>query len=115
MPSSMHFELKEVAEGVYAAIGIPGGAAFSNAGIVDLGDQTMVFDTFQTPHAAQDLKDAAEALTGRTVSYVVISLVASTLFTLTIIPALFVLLRPRRRGTPSLAPELAVAGPGAMS
>lgn len=73
MPTSKHFDLEEVAKGVYAAIGTAGGAANSNAGIVDLGDQTLVFDTFQTPQAAQDLKDGAEALTGRPVSYVVIS------------------------------------------
>jgi cyclase len=70
---SKHFEIEEVAEGVYAAIGTAGGAAYSNAGIVDLGDQTLVFDTFQTPGAAQDLKVAAEVLTGRPVGYVVIS------------------------------------------
>jgi cyclase len=70
---SEHFEIKEVAEGVYAAIGTAGGAAYSNAGIVNLGDQTLVFDTFQTPQAAQDLKAAAEVLTGRPVGYVVIS------------------------------------------
>ena len=73
MSTSKHFELKEVADGAYAAIGTAGGAAYSNAGIVDLGDQTLVFDTFQTPQAAQDLKDSTEALTGRPVSYVVIS------------------------------------------
>jgi glyoxylase-like metal-dependent hydrolase (beta-lactamase superfamily II) len=73
MPTSKHFELKELAAGVYAAIGTAGGAAYSNAGIVDLGDQTLVFDTFQTPQAAQDLKDAADALTARPVSHVVIS------------------------------------------
>ena len=37
LPTSEHFELHELAEGVYAAIAIEGGAAFSNAGIVDLG------------------------------------------------------------------------------
>jgi cyclase len=73
VPISKHFELREIGGGVYAAIGFAGGAAHSNAGIVDLGDQTLVFDTFQTPLAAQDLKDAAESLTGRPVSYVVIS------------------------------------------
>ena len=38
-----------------------GGAAYSNAGIVDLGDLTLVFDTFQTPQAAQDLKVGGRA------------------------------------------------------
>jgi hypothetical protein len=34
-----------LAPGVYAAIAAPGGAAYSNAGIIDLGDKTLVFDT----------------------------------------------------------------------
>jgi glyoxylase-like metal-dependent hydrolase (beta-lactamase superfamily II) len=35
----------------------------SNACIVDLGDQTLIFDTFLTPQAAIDLSLAAETLT----------------------------------------------------
>jgi glyoxylase-like metal-dependent hydrolase (beta-lactamase superfamily II) len=58
---------------VYAAIGTEGGAAYSNAGIVDLGDQTLIFDTFQTPQAGHDLRMAAEHLTGRPSSYIIIS------------------------------------------
>jgi cyclase len=70
---SEHFELNQLAEGVYAAIGLEGGAAYSNAGIVDLGGQTLIFDTFQTPAAAYDLRAAAEHLTGRPVTCVIIS------------------------------------------
>ncbi len=73
LPSSDHFELHQIAEGVYAAIGIAGGAAYSNAGIIDLGDQTLIFDTFETPRAAEDLKVAAEYLTGRPATFVIIS------------------------------------------
>jgi cyclase len=73
LPVSEHFQIEQLADGVYAAIGVPGGAASSNAGIVDLGDQTLVFDTFETPQAAADLKAAAEELTGRPAAYVVIS------------------------------------------
>jgi len=73
LPKSDHFELHQIADGVYAAIGIEGGAAYSNAGIIDLGDQTLIFDTFETPIAAQDLKIAAEQLTGRAASCVIIS------------------------------------------
>jgi len=54
-----------LAEGVYAAIHVDGGAAIGNAGIVDLGDRTLIFDTFMAPQAAEDLRIAAEALTGR--------------------------------------------------
>ena len=71
--TSEHFELKQLAEGVYAAIGVEGGAAYSNAGIVDLGDQTLILDTFQTPAAAHDLRAAAEHLTGQPVTCVIIS------------------------------------------
>ena len=73
LPSSEHFELEQLADGVYAALASPGGQAFSNGGIVDLGDQTIVFDAFETPAAAADLKSAAEKLTGRPVSYLIMS------------------------------------------
>ena len=73
LPMSEHFELHELAEGVYAAIAIEGGAAFSNAGIVDLGGRTLIFDTFENPKAAIDLRAAAEQLTGCPASYVIIS------------------------------------------
>ena len=65
MESSRHFRLEQLVEGVYAAIAIEGGAAFSNAGIIDLGDQTLIFDTCETATAAYDLRAAAEQLTGR--------------------------------------------------
>jgi cyclase len=73
LPVSEHFDLIEVAAGAYAAIGVEGGGAYSNAGIVDLGDQTLIFDTFQTVRAAQDLRVAAEHLTGRQATAVIIS------------------------------------------
>lgn len=71
LPTSKHFTLHQLAEGVYAAISIEGYGATSNAGIVDLGDRTLIFDTFLTPQAAEDLRDAATHLTGRPVSIVV--------------------------------------------
>jgi cyclase len=67
LPFSKHFRLQKLADGVYAAIHINGGGAFGNAGIVDLGDRTLIFDTFFTPQAAEDLRAATEALTGRSV------------------------------------------------
>ena len=69
--NSKHFRLEQLAEGVYAAIHAEGGWAICNAGIVDLGERTLVFDTFMTPDAAKDLVDAAESLTGRTVHAVI--------------------------------------------
>jgi glyoxylase-like metal-dependent hydrolase (beta-lactamase superfamily II) len=77
LPESEHFNLHQLAEGVFAAIATPQGAAYSNAGIIDLGDRTLVFDTLDTPAAARDLRIAAESLTGRMVAYVVISHVHS--------------------------------------
>ncbi|HLV99301.1 MAG TPA: MBL fold metallo-hydrolase [Ktedonobacterales bacterium] len=71
LPTSKHFRLEPVLDGVYAAIGIPGTGSGSNAGIIDLGGQTLVFDTFLTPQAGDDLRAAAERLTGRPVSYVI--------------------------------------------
>jgi cyclase len=68
---SKHFRLQQLADGVYAAIHIAGGAAIGNAGIVDLGDRTLVYDTFIAPQAAQDLRTAAEALTGRAIDTVI--------------------------------------------
>jgi FKBP-type peptidyl-prolyl cis-trans isomerase 2 len=41
---SKHFDLEQLEDGVYVAIHKPSGAAYSNAGIIDLGDQTIVID-----------------------------------------------------------------------
>jgi cyclase len=71
LPTSEHFRLERLADGVYAAIDIEGQAAHSNAGIVDLGDRTLIFDAFLTPTAAEDLRAAAEHLTGRVATTVV--------------------------------------------
>ena len=65
LPQSPHFTFHELAPGVFAAIATEAGAAVSNAGIVDLGDRTLVFDTSMTPQAACDLRAAAQELTGR--------------------------------------------------
>jgi len=68
---SKHFTIRKLADGVYAAISKNGGYAFCNAGIIDLGDATLIFDPFMTPEAAEDLKKASELLTGHKVKYVV--------------------------------------------
>jgi cyclase len=70
-PTSGHFDVQTLADGVYAAIARDDGTAFSNAGIVDLGDKTLVFDAFETPQAAQGLARAVERLTGRPATYVI--------------------------------------------
>ncbi len=71
IPPSPYFRLERLAEGVWAAIVERGTGAWGNAGIVALGDRTLVFDTFLTPAAARDLRAAAESLTGQPVAYVV--------------------------------------------
>lgn len=68
-----HFTLAEAAPGVYAALAGDTGACIGNAAIIDLGDRTLVFDTFQTVVAAADLRRAALALTGRSAALSVIS------------------------------------------
>ena len=65
--TSAHFQLHQLADGVFAAIHREGGAAQSNAGIIDLGDQVLIFDTFIAPAAAADLRDAVAAVLSRPV------------------------------------------------
>jgi glyoxylase-like metal-dependent hydrolase (beta-lactamase superfamily II) len=73
VPTSIYFALHELADGVYAAIAKEASPAFSNAGIIDTGNHTLIFDTFNTFHAAQDLRRAGEILTRRRADYVIIS------------------------------------------
>jgi cyclase len=70
-PATRHFKIEKLAESVYAAIhNDSGGYAVCNAGIIDLGNKTVVLDPFISPMAARDLKRQAEYLTGRPVSLV---------------------------------------------
>jgi cyclase len=71
LPTSPHFRIEQLAPGVYAAIATDDGSAGSNAGIVDLGEKTIVFDTFLSPNAARDLLRVAEQLTHNPVAYVI--------------------------------------------
>ncbi|WP_245948363.1 MBL fold metallo-hydrolase [Falsibacillus pallidus] len=63
--------MNKINEGIFAAIAKDGGGAVGNAGFVDLGDKTIIFDTFNTQQAAEDLKTAAEKFTGRKPSCVI--------------------------------------------
>lgn len=71
LPTSPYFRLEQLGEGLYFAVAIPGTGSMGNAGIIDLGDETLVFDTMLTAQAARDLRAAAERLTGRAPRYVV--------------------------------------------
>ncbi len=63
--ATRHYTLDLLSDGIYAAVARDGGAAIGNAGLVDLGDSTLVVDTFLTPAAAESLRADAERLTGR--------------------------------------------------
>jgi glyoxylase-like metal-dependent hydrolase (beta-lactamase superfamily II) len=58
---------------VYAAIATELGAGFSNAGLIDLGERTLVFDAFENPQPTEDLLKASIQLTGRKPTVVIIS------------------------------------------
>ena len=68
---SEHFRVEKLSDGVYAAIATPRGFGLCNAGIVDLGGVTLVFDAMLTPQAGESLGREAERLTGRPVGLLV--------------------------------------------
>lgn len=70
---SQHFILKPLSDGVYACIHKPGGAAYSNAGIIDLGDRTLLVDALHTLVAGRDLRQTAEILFERPVDTIVLT------------------------------------------
>ncbi|MGE7997486.1 MBL fold metallo-hydrolase [Lysinibacillus sp. NPDC093190] len=69
--NSKHFKLEQISNSSFAAIAKEGGGAVANAGFVDLGDKVIVFDTFNTQQASEDLRLIAEKITNRTVAWVV--------------------------------------------
>jgi glyoxylase-like metal-dependent hydrolase (beta-lactamase superfamily II) len=60
-----------LADGVYAAVASGQGYASCNAGIIDIGDRTVLFDTFISPEAARDLLKVAEQLTSNKITHVI--------------------------------------------
>lgn len=65
------FTIEKVAQGVWAALAIPGSGAVGNASVVDLGGLTVVVDTFNLPEAAELLRKQAEQLTRNPVKYII--------------------------------------------
>ncbi len=65
------FQLVKVAEGVYAAIAKPGGLASGNAGFVIGDDGVLIFDTFSTPAALEELISEIQKLTKLPIKYAV--------------------------------------------
>jgi len=66
-----HFRVVRLTDGVYACIHKPGGKAICNAGIVDNGEATVIFDTFLSPDAAEDLIEMAGVMNLSPIRYVV--------------------------------------------
>jgi cyclase len=71
LPESKHFKIERLADDVYAAIASEHGYASCNAGIIDIGDKTIIFDTFLTPEAARDLLKTTKKLTHHRISHVI--------------------------------------------
>ena len=65
------FQLVQVADGVYAAIAKPGGLASGNAGFVIGDDGVVIFDTFFTPAAIEELIGEIQKLTNKPIKYAV--------------------------------------------
>jgi glyoxylase-like metal-dependent hydrolase (beta-lactamase superfamily II) len=71
LPESKHFQIERLADGVYAAVASEQGYASCNAGIIDIGNRTVLFDTFISPEAARDLLKVAEQLTSNKITHVI--------------------------------------------
>lgn len=67
---SPYFSLEKMSEGVYAAIARKGEGAMGNSGFIDIGNEVVVFDTFTTPNAARELRQAAEFITQKDIKFV---------------------------------------------
>src|SRR5262252_3308230 len=65
------FDIKPVADGVYAAIAKPAFRVNSNAAIILLDDSVLVVDTHSKPSAARALIEQIKKLTDKPVRYVV--------------------------------------------
>src|SRR5438132_8320698 len=65
------FQLIKVADGVYAAIAKPGGLASGNAGFVVGDEGVLIFDTFSTPAAIEELIGEIQTLTKLPIKFAV--------------------------------------------
>jgi glyoxylase-like metal-dependent hydrolase (beta-lactamase superfamily II) len=61
----VNYELREIGEGIWAAIVDDDVPAVGNAAIVDLGEETLVFDTTLSLQLAERLLEDARRVTGR--------------------------------------------------
>jgi cyclase len=65
------FDIKPVADGVYAALAKPAYKVNCNAAVISLGDSLMVVDTHSKPSAARALIAQIKSMTDKPVRYVV--------------------------------------------
>jgi len=70
---SKHFSTERLTDAVHACIHKPGGAAYSNAGIIDLGGRTLLVDALQSLAAGRALRQTAEALFERPVESIILT------------------------------------------
>ena len=69
---SKYVNIEKIADGVYVSVALSATTG-SNSTIVDVGEQVLVVDTHMTPTGAAEVRRAAEQLTGKSVSYVLIT------------------------------------------
>ena len=70
--NSSHYQLQQIADGVYASIASStSGSAVGNSGVIDLGENLLVFDSFLTQDAARDFKKNIEETLHKPIRYVV--------------------------------------------
>ena len=69
--SSVNFELVKLADGVYGCIHKIGGKAICNVGIVDNGEETIIFDSFLSPDVAKELLEVLKEMNLSPVKYVI--------------------------------------------
>ena len=68
---SDNFELVKLGKGIYSCIHKFGGKAICNVGIVDNGEETIIFDSFLSPDVASELLRVVESLGLSPIKYVV--------------------------------------------
>jgi glyoxylase-like metal-dependent hydrolase (beta-lactamase superfamily II) len=68
---SEYFKIQELEDGIFAAIAKEHTDTGSNAAIIDMGDYSVVFDTFLDIDAAADLRRACIELTGREAAFII--------------------------------------------
>jgi cyclase len=57
-----HFQLEQVADDAWAAVALPATGAVGNAGFIRVGESTIIFDTFASTAAADELRSSAEVI-----------------------------------------------------